>query len=748
MTPPRVALFAPLSAFSPSGEPTAPPSDHDAVVDAALAAVAPGGWVTLEGPEPLAHPGVVDIVAALDGAGRRVRLVTNGWRLAEPSALERLRDAGVAQLMLTWWGGDANTHDVYDGRAGAFDRLQDIVDRAGRMARLLTIARYVLTPASLPSLGAWVPTIRNHAARLDLLPLAALDRDPANLAAHRLPRRPMQAAIQEAWEAARTVHLKMTASGLGTWPPLPVPTEAPIQPADATLLDLLRAGVAMPSVTNGTWATPSGADVDGLWRAAEVAGSLADLGLELAAWGAPALDLPASLGGWACDTPPGAPETAVPLRRENGVPLRLARTFDAIDTTPLPETTGLPSGAKVAVVVGESTDNISALSTFPALVDALRAEGCDARLASLWHDAANPWACKSPPDHVAWLPAGERLEAPVPATQALAHVPACAEYVRANAPAWLASSDWSDCDAIVVAGFETAFHVLTHPSLRPNTRVIVADFHLMTGYARWTQHFPRLPGPGAHIAWPSRSVEVHAIYPRSVRTYARARVPMRQLSWMPYPIHLPHFPPGPPIDRGMPAFAGGAHQRDWATLAQAVSRRGPQAVDDLLIHASDALPRPLRNQGRVRLLEFHAAIASSRYVVLPLRPEDQCPAGISVISLALAAGRPVIATLTAATVDHLRHGVNALLVPPGNAAALAEAMQRLDDDTALRERLAAGAAAAAPVASVEAWARRIAHGAPATRSWSLDGEPRGPFYAWPHRPDARARFPLESGSPP
>jgi hypothetical protein len=108
----------------------------------------------------------------------------------------------------------------------------------------------------------------------------------------------------------------------------------------------------------------------------------------------------------------------------------------------------------------------------------------------------------------------------------------------------------------------------------------------------------------------------------------------------------------------------------------------------------------------------------------------------------------VIATLTAATVDHLRHGVNALLVPPGNPSALAEAMQRLDEDADLRAQLAAGAAAAAPVASVAAWAARLVRGAPAVRSWSLDGTPRGPFYAWPHRDGAIERPPeTEERSP-
>lgn len=58
---------------------------------------------------------------------------------------------------------------------------------------------------------------------------------------------------------------------------------------------------------------------------------------------------------------------------------------------------------------------------------------------------------------------------------------------------------------------------------------------------------------------------------------------------------------------------------------------------------------------------------------------------------ALAAGRPVVTADSPAARALLRDGVDALLVPPGDPAALAAALERLRDDPALRERLAEGA---------------------------------------------------------
>jgi glycosyltransferase involved in cell wall biosynthesis len=69
----------------------------------------------------------------------------------------------------------------------------------------------------------------------------------------------------------------------------------------------------------------------------------------------------------------------------------------------------------------------------------------------------------------------------------------------------------------------------------------------------------------------------------------------------------------------------------------------------------------------------------------------------------MAAGRPIVASDLPSVREVLSHGENALLVPPGDAAALAGAVRRLMTDRVLSERLAA--AAFAQVAKFT-WARR------------------------------------------
>ncbi len=74
----------------------------------------------------------------------------------------------------------------------------------------------------------------------------------------------------------------------------------------------------------------------------------------------------------------------------------------------------------------------------------------------------------------------------------------------------------------------------------------------------------------------------------------------------------------------------------------------------------------------------------------------------------MASGRPLVATRLPAVSEVLRDGENALLVPPDDAAALAAALRRLQQDPTLRERLAV--AARAKVLACHTWdvrARRI-----------------------------------------
>jgi hypothetical protein len=750
MAHPPVPLFvspaeAALTIGGFSGEPETPPrAFHDVMADAASVRAAGDAWITFDGPEPAAHPEFKRVLTAAGGLGLRCRAHSNGVRLADPNLLEQLRDAGLAQLTLTFWGGSAAVHDARTGVEGSFDALMAAVETAARLARLLLTVRLVLMADNAAEVEALVVATRNHAARFELVRLGALTT-PAGVAAgllhtHGVGRPAAVAAVQAGWEAARATHLRLTVEGFGSWPAIPMPQRAPaaVQPADATLLGLLRAGAPLPSVLAGTWATPANGDIDGLWRAVETAGGLHNLGLELAACGCPPLDLPASMGGRGLDAPPGTPPPAdgdpPRLARVDGVPRLLARNFDEIDARPLPSWTGTGTSARAAVVAGFLTDNVTALSTLPALAEALRRLGLDATLHSAWDAPFNPHdpRLRLPYETPFAQPDGPQgaVHAPPEVAEALANQPARIDWAREHSGRFVRALDLSGLDLIVVAGFDNALDLLHNPTLPPGARLIVADFHLLTGYGGWQRDLPAGPRVADGVRWPGEHVEVHAIYPRHVRTYARARVPLRQIAWMPYPLHDGHFPAGPPVTGCSDLFAGGSHQRDWPLLSAAARALGPARASRWAVYTPEHVPPPLQARGTVRLMHFHEAIANARFVILPMRTDERRPAGISVISMALAAGRPVIATATSATVDHLRHGHDAILVPPGNPQALARAIERLDTDDALLERLAAGARASAEKLSVRAWAHRIVFGAPPATSFTLDGGDLGPYASW------------------
>ncbi|HEY7991289.1 MAG TPA: glycosyltransferase [Stellaceae bacterium] len=103
-----------------------------------------------------------------------------------------------------------------------------------------------------------------------------------------------------------------------------------------------------------------------------------------------------------------------------------------------------------------------------------------------------------------------------------------------------------------------------------------------------------------------------------------------------------------------------------------------------------ALCTKLGLNDRVRFLGWRtdraALYAAADMVALPSRYE---PFG-TVITEAWAASRPLIASRAAGAAAYVHDGVDGLLVPIGDVAALAQAMTRLAHDTALRARLIQG----------------------------------------------------------
>ena len=94
-----------------------------------------------------------------------------------------------------------------------------------------------------------------------------------------------------------------------------------------------------------------------------------------------------------------------------------------------------------------------------------------------------------------------------------------------------------------------------------------------------------------------------------------------------------------------------------------------------------------------------SSLQQASFVLAPYTEATQS----GVVASAFASGRPVLASATGGLVDCIEHERNGLLVPKADPEALADAMDRLFSDPALRRRLSAGATQA--VATTLNWDR-------------------------------------------
>ena len=152
-----------------------------------------------------------------------------------------------------------------------------------------------------------------------------------------------------------------------------------------------------------------------------------------------------------------------------------------------------------------------------------------------------------------------------------------------------------------------------------------------------------------------------------------------------YGVDTRYFTPTAPGEEALIASAGAA-RRDYATLAEAVS---PLPV--ALRIAADSTWKPpgegmaarpwpanvsVRSYGDYARLR--ALYAAARFVVVPLHPAPHA-CGYAVMAEAMAMGRAVIATRTAAPPDFLLHGATGLFVEPHDSVGLRAAIRSLLD---------------------------------------------------------------------
>ena len=177
-------------------------------------------------------------------------------------------------------------------------------------------------------------------------------------------------------------------------------------------------------------------------------------------------------------------------------------------------------------------------------------------------------------------------------------------------------------------------------------------------------------------------------------------VPEDRISVLPNPTPpLPPFPDRTPAGRPLLAFAG----RLTAPKALSVALEAVALVPEVeLVLAGDgderraleARARELGLDGRVRFLgslprDDVLALFRRADAVLLSSAWENFP---HTLVEALAVGTPAIATAVGGVPEIVTDGENGLLVPPGDAEALAGAIRRFLEDEPLREHLAAAAA--------------------------------------------------------
>jgi glycosyltransferase involved in cell wall biosynthesis len=189
---------------------------------------------------------------------------------------------------------------------------------------------------------------------------------------------------------------------------------------------------------------------------------------------------------------------------------------------------------------------------------------------------------------------------------------------------------------------------------------------------------------------------------------ARSGVPPSRIDVAPLGVYdvMREWAPGPVTRASRTVLFAGriAPYKGLDVLYAAAPRVAERVADVRFVVAGRAIdgyeppqPPPLPNGGRIEVIAGHVANdhlarlhAEATVVACPYRDATQS----GVILTAFAFGTPVIASAVGGLPEYVEEGTNGLLVPAGDADALAEAIVQVLTDQVTRERLEDGAAAA------------------------------------------------------
>lgn len=207
----------------------------------------------------------------------------------------------------------------------------------------------------------------------------------------------------------------------------------------------------------------------------------------------------------------------------------------------------------------------------------------------------------------------------------------------------------------------------------------------------------------------NRSVDRFVVWARHEqdafsRTYG---LPGEKFIFVPYhtTIETRDLKPGP----GDYLFSGGDSNRDYATLMEAV-RDLPVRLVIASVMLQARMPGPYPGNVAVQGFsheEYMMKLAGCRMNIVALDGEELRSAGQQTFLNSMLLGKPTIVTDLDGPAGYIRHGVDGLLVPPGDAAALRKAIVSLLQDPAAERQMGINGAAAAARYSTEEHFKKI-----------------------------------------
>ncbi|MEO8603965.1 MAG: hypothetical protein ABI629_15425 [bacterium] len=481
--------------------------------------------VFVQGRDLANNPHLAPLARAAAQHSLELALIEEGTGSGLAGRAQALRQMGVVRVYLTPFGDTESAGQPSRVRRAVLDALLALRQQ-GRLPVGLHIGLGPRSPAELPV----VLRVHVRLAIDELLISVPLDRDgrPAPVEAAALV-----GALDDAWRTASAQHVRLRCLGFEHTRYARLPAGSPARLCDASLVDMIRDGIPLPSPRAGIQSLGESGQPSALRQLARTVDELKQLAFELAALRCPMIDIPACLGG----VPP-SPHVAP--GNDDGVKTDACRrcAFDAAccGASPrlalddrLPDALRPPSAwealgaqGRVLILSAEGEDAVLYASTLPALADALRRRQADVEIVSPWLSRFDPTV---PPLNQRTVPDWKRTS---------------------GVETWLATHDINAFALIIVSDFPTAELALAAAGAASAARIVVVDFHMLKDIDALLR--PRV-APNERAAdggwWPSRRLVLESGFPGYVELYRRYGVPLEQVAWQPFALYPVHFPPGP-----------------------------------------------------------------------------------------------------------------------------------------------------------------------------------------------------------